>query len=167
MAGIGGGGRRRQRTGTLESGSGWAGPGGALEAYSQGPPGGWGGGGYGGGGGGYGLPSMEDAYEAMLARNEEALRGQRQKRQFAAEEQAWRRKSERKKWAPKMESAKKAGPMDPMRYINQARQAARHAQGSRGGYTGIGQLALKHEGEAAARQAAEMYPLYAQAMMAG
>jgi hypothetical protein len=55
--------------------------------------------------------------------------------------------------------------MDPMRYANQARQAARHAQGQRGGYTGIGQLALKHEGERAFEQAMSAYPMYYQAMM--
>ncbi len=133
---------------------------GTYESFTGGP----GGGEFDMGPGGGGPGDMMEMFQAMF---EEGMEGKKQARRQAGERHGWAKRAERRKYAPKLASAKKAGPMDPMRYINQQRQAARHAQGARGGYTGIGEMTMKQEGEKAAEQAASMYPLYAQAMMMG
>jgi hypothetical protein len=109
-----------------------------------------------------------DMFESMMAEKQAAARGARRREEERHAE--WMREQQRAR-APKLAGRtraekRRASMLDPMRYINQARQAAMHAQGQKGGFTGIGQLALKHEGERAAREAAQAYPMYA-AMMGG
>ncbi len=153
-----GGGRR-----PLRSESGWEG--GTYESATRGPGGG-------GrfrmpvGGGGPGFPGdFMGMFESMMAEKMAGTKGARRREEERHSE--WMREQRRKR-APKMAAAPRGRkPVDPMRYIEQHRQAARTAQGQKGGFTGIGQLSMKHEGERAAKEAAQMYPLYAQAMMAG
>lgn len=145
---------------SLSSGSGWGG--GALSSFTQGPGGGMGRDPRRGGGGGGDMMAM---FESMMADKQQRARDEERRR---AEEFSWRRAEERKKRAPKMASAKKAGPVDPMRYANTARQAARHGQFAKGGMGtyGQGELAMEHKGERAFEQAMSAYPMYYQAMMA-
>ncbi len=131
-----------------------------------GPGGGGRGGGFRGGGGGGGM----EMYQAMMQEAfDQKMRGARTRDKAARYDLTERKRSDRRARAPKMAGGKlKHAPMDPMRYGNQARTAARNAQFSQGGYGtyGQGRMSMAQEGDKGFESAMAAYPSYFQSMMA-
>ena len=122
-----------------------------------------------GGGGGRGPGDFMAMFRAM---QDEGLSSARSKRRMAEERHGEWMGEQRRKRAPKLTAARRAPPMDPMRYANQARQAMMHGVGTRSGTGGFvqdfGQGTMKAEraGNQEFERAMSMYPMYYQAMMA-
>lgn len=119
---------------------------------------------------GYGPDDMADALMPMVeGAYSEAMAGKKLSRKSAAYDLAEKKRRDAKARAPKMAAARRGGkPMDPMRYANKARTAARNDQFAQGGYGtyGQGRMAMAHEGNQAFEQAMSAYPAYFQSMMA-